>query len=523
MKDAFFRGLLELPVAAGAVTPVPPESVRSIIWSTLELQPLVWTGFNWVGLDDFVENPALSGPILAAALGDSITQSAVSGGSSFNQIGYQSTGFMTWAMAFSRGLLWCPMVVEVGVSGALLQYNRAISGETAEQIAARITEIDALPVKPRFVSVLAGTNNLQINPSQTAASIANVIIGLCKDLLSRRITPVLCTLLPRGNGTSAGWGVLTAGQILTARGRLLEVNRRLRTFAGSTRGVILADTFNAVCNFASATSDADVNFQPDYLHLNMPGAVRVGEAWWEAVKNYLGSPPEYFQGAGDAWHATENPYGSMLTAAYAASGGSAGVGVTGTVPAGCTANRLSGSASTAMVTQQPRADGRNGFETTISMAGVTDNATFRLYEGTSLIANANFSANDVIYFEQDIVFNGPGPNQFGNPDTNIRINGALTQVYSAINSAGASGDMQGVYEFRLRTPLILIPTAGITTTSLWSVDGIRPGGTATVTRRPPVLRKYDRNATGAITWTHHLTADFSRPANSQYMLLNFED
>ena len=140
----------------------------------------------------------LAGPQLVAALGDSITSQAIyiRGGT----VGaFQSVGFMTWAMAFSMGALWCPLVWEIGSSTATLNYNRGFTGETAAQTAARVTELDALPVRPRFCSVLTGTNNLTINTSQTATEIAAEITGLCNALLLLVNLTASGAIVPRGD------------------------------------------------------------------------------------------------------------------------------------------------------------------------------------------------------------------------------------------------------------------------------------------------------------------------------------
>lgn len=279
-----------------------------------------------------------SGPSLVAALGDSITAYAAAGSVNINFLTYQPHGFLTWAMGFSMGALWCPLVGTPNNATPLVNYNRGVTGETAEQTLARVVELDALPVKPKFCTVLVGTNNLQLNQSQTATQIAAVIISICAAVRSRGITPILCTLLPRGNGGSAGttgWGAsfTTTASIITARGRLLEINRQLRSYAGATPGVILADTFYAILNQASATSDpistltGAASATPDYLHPNVPGSQLVGKVVWDAVAPYVNQGVNNTSGQGDSYSLADNYYGSMWDSSYAANGGAAGTGV----------------------------------------------------------------------------------------------------------------------------------------------------------------------------------------------------
>jgi lysophospholipase L1-like esterase len=394
------------------------------------------------------------------------------------------------------------MVVTIGTAGTLLNYNRAVSGETAAQIRARVSEVAALNPLPRFCNVLSGTNSLT-NTALTAAQIVADITGTCEDLVALGVRPILCTLLPRGNGTSTTpWsGLSTTAQVTAAKARLLEVNRLLRAYAGANPSVILADIFYSVLNFASATSDPDVAYCPDYLHPNAPGAIRIGQAWWSAVSPHIGPQQRNAAGNGDGYEATDNPFGNLLaSAAFAANGGTAGTGVSGTVPVGWTTNRLSGSTSTAVSARQARADGVPGFETTLSMTG-SDTAQFRSYAGAGTITAGNFAAGDAVFAVSNVTFNGAGANQLGNPDLELRWNiGSTVTCFAAQNFVGAEGDIQGVYTFQLRTPLCVIPAGGVSSANFWTLDGIKNSGSATVSRSDIQYRKYNRNAAGAVVW-----------------------
>jgi lysophospholipase L1-like esterase len=515
-----------------------------------------------------------SGPSLVAALGDSITAYSTTGAVNVNQLSYQPHGFMTWAMGFSMGALWCPLVGTPNNSTALLNYNRAVSGETAEQAFARVTEIDSLPVKPRFCSVLVGTNNLTSNPTQTSASIASVIISICAALIGRGITPILCTLLPRGNGTASGWGSLSAGQIATARINLMDVNRRLRQYSASTPGVILADTYYALLDFSNANSDpistltGHATTTPDYLHPNVPGAQAVGKVWWDAVIAYTTKAPRNSAGTGDAYSAT-NPYGSMWDSSFNTNGGTASAPVTaapawaattayvannivvtggklyrcvvggtsgatapvhtsgqaldGTVlwefqasgalagaPVGWTSARQTGTASSAVVSVQQRADGLAGYESTISISPSTDASTIYQQYTTSSgggLPDANFSPNDVIYLEFEATVDCGSALCYGTPDIRFRANTSAYvgtfQFYCNQPSAGVQTHPTGKFSVLFRSPLLdLGPTGATGFNGILTMDGARTGGTGAVnvTRRNNAIRKYNKLATGAVTW-----------------------
>lgn len=446
------------------------------------------------------------GSRLVAALGDSITEYAVLGSQQVNFVGYNAHGFMTWAMAKSMGALWCPMVCTYKVAGALINYNRGKSGETAEQCLARVTELDALPVKPRFCSVLVGTNNLTVTPAQTASDVMATIAQIVQAVLVRGITPVLCTLLPRGSGTSGGWSPLTGGQIATARGKLMEINRQIRAYAGVTPGVILADTYFSILDFSSATSDpvaaltGGATGTPDFVHPNAPGSLLVGDVWWKAVAPYVNPAPRMMAGAGDLYNATDNPFGSVVDSSWATGAANSGTGVTGTGPSGWTCARNVGASSTAVITRQARADGQLGNEASIAMTSNAENAVFITYSGAGSIAN--FANGDAFFMEAEATFNTASGDLYGNPDVYLRSTTDDSGAYgwnttACNNNNGIGGSVYGNHTVLLRTPITIV-AQGQRSHNAWTTDGVSNGKTATSVRRNVRIARYNRNGYGSI-------------------------
>ncbi len=524
-------------------------------------------------------NASRSGPLLVAVLGDSISQdgySVTTAGAS-----YLPHGYMTWAMGFSMGALWCPLVATPNSATPLLNYNRAVSGETAAQTLARVSELSALPVKPSFCVIATGTNSIGAASPGSATSIAATIISICTGVLALGITPVLCTLLPRGNGTSSGagngWGNLsTAAQVQNAKALLLEVNRQLRTYAGVTPGVILADIFHSIVDYTTTWSDPVSTLTgrstatPDYVHPCVPGAVRVGRVVWNAIAPFVAPAVRQAAGSGDAWDGTYNVFGSMFDSSFSAGGGSAGTGVSspaawagttayavnalvinaagvsykcavagtsgsvaptvtagqqidGTVvwqplstaatagpPAAMTSNRLTGASATATQLTQSAQGGRVGNETVYAVTSA-ENAQFRVYttSGGSVIPNGNFSLGDVIYAEAEFDWDCGSGGYYGWPDFNLRWSGSAYvgtyQVNAAgINAVGINTHVQGTGSVLLRSPLI---DAGATTLlsgiNFWLLAGARSSGSGAVLTaiRNVTVRKYNKAAAGALTWT----------------------
>lgn len=519
----------------------------------------------------------VSGMALVSAFGDSIIQDGYSLATGLAT--YQPHGFMTWAMGFSMGALWCPFVATPNSATALLNYNRGVSGETASQTAARVTELDALPVKPRFCIILTGTNDLNPTTAPSATTVASTITGICDSVLSRGITPVLCTLLPRGNGTSSGssngWSALsTVTQVKTAKGILLEINRQLRGYASITPGVILADTFFSILDYSTTWSDPVSTYTgrtsatPDYLHPNVPGAVQVGKVVWNAIAPFVAPAVRSASGTGDGWDATFNPYGSMFDSSFSTNGGSAGTGVSaaaawvtltayvvndvvtsggfsyrcvvagttgatsptftagqgldgtvvwevlsltalGGVPSLLTANRVLGAAATATILTQKRADGLLGNEEVFSMYSA-ENAQFRSYLTStgSAFSNANWSLGDVLYAEIEVSWNCGAGGYYCAPDIMLRWAGSAYSgtytVSAALPNATIATHVQGAYTALLRTPLIDSGlTTALTGNNFWTLCGARSSGSGRVlsTIRNVTVKKYNKTAPGAITWT----------------------
>jgi lysophospholipase L1-like esterase len=482
--------------AAWVTAPVPDNAAGAISREVAAALPALVSGAG------IYPSRGSGGPQLFAVLGDSIAQRSTGTAQGPTDFGYFANGFITWAQAFSMGALWCPMVVTIGTAGTLVNYNRAVSAETAAQCRVRVAEVAALNPRPRFCAVTPGTNSIGETPSLTAAQVAADITGICADLLGLNIRPILCTILPRGNGTSnSAWASLTSGaQVTTAKEKLLEVNRLLRAYAGANPAVILADMFHSVLNFSSATSDPDVTWVPDYIHPNAAGAIRIGQALWSAVSPHIGPAPRDAASDGDGWSATGNPFGNQLASAgFGVGGGTASAGVTGTVPAGWTVGMLSGATSTATSTRQARADASPGNEVVLAMTG-NDLAEFRYYPGGSNLTLANFSAGDAVFAVSNVTFSGSGANQLGNPNLELRFdNGTVRTCWGAQNYQGVQGDIRGSYTFQLRTPLCVLPS-GLSSVNFWTVDGIRNGGSATVSRSDIAYRKYNRSAPGAVVW-----------------------
>jgi hypothetical protein len=300
--------------------------------------------------------------------------------------------------------------------------------------------------------------------------------------------------------------------------------------AAENPGIILADTFHSILNTASATNDPVATYTgratstPDYLHPNVPGAQRVGWAWWKAVEPFAGAAVRNASGSGDAWSAT-NPYGSMWDTAWPAAGGTAstgmssapawaattaytrgaivvtaggnsykcvGAGASGSAsplhtagqcldgsvtweflstsaaagaPVAYTAGRLLGASSTATVLTQQRTDQQPGAEAVMAITPSGENTQFRLYPTAgATFSNGNWTASDSFWIETEVDFDCQGALMYGVPDVEFRASGSAYAgtfaLWAVAPTAGVQTHAIGKGMCLWRTPIVDI--GGIT-------------------------------------------------------------
>ena len=451
-----------------------------------------------------LKTPIATGVELFAAFGDSLTERATAVGS--GTAAYDAQGYPSWVQALSRGRLWMPLVVRADASAVLTtitNYCKGVSGDTTVDMLLRTTDITNLNPLPKYVFFLAGTNDVAV--TATSNDSALTIFNRWREIVERfraaGIIVVCVTILPRGNGTSATpWNAgFSAAQVLTARGKIMQVNQYIRAFCAETPGTILVDPWRRLVDWSTTTSDFTVGYTKDgdYLHTNDLGAYIVADECMRAMP-WITAAGELsiFDGSGDLYSATDNPYGSMVDGSFVTGTGgtatapfSAGAGG---VPTNWTFNRFAGAgASTATVEKQARADGKGGNECKLVFTGGAGGPdSFRGYPGTSIISSANFTAGDAIYAYCDATVSATG--NYAPPSLEIRLHGA-----SVLALRKSQTDVPGNYVVGLRSPL-MICGAGIGDVNYWTVDIIGTTCAATVTRRNMSLRKYNPGLPGSV-------------------------
>lgn len=131
--------------------------------------------------------------------------------------------------------------------------GRGISGQTSSEMLVRFRR-DVLDLKPKYVLILAGTNDCAENNGKMAPenTLGN-IVSMCEIAKRHRIKPVICSVLPVG---SFRW----RPEVRDATERVIYLNSLLRDYAQKNRipyldyFVLMADENGALPEHLSSDS-----------------------------------------------------------------------------------------------------------------------------------------------------------------------------------------------------------------------------------------------------------------------------
>ena len=145
--------------------------------------------------------------------------------------------------------------------------GRGISGQTSSEMLVRFRR-DVLDLKPKYVLILAGTNdcaenNGKIAPENTLGNIAS----MCELAKRHHIKPVVCSVLPVG---SFRW----RPEVRDATDRVIYLNSLLRDYAKKNR-IPYLDYFVLMADENGALPE---HLSPDSVHPNADGYVIMEDA-----------------------------------------------------------------------------------------------------------------------------------------------------------------------------------------------------------------------------------------------------
>ncbi len=127
--------------------------------------------------------------------------------------------------------------------------GRGISGQTTCQMLARLRP-DAIDLKPKFILILGGTNDIaQNNGPIEVDNIVGNIISMCELAKFNGITPVICSVLP---AHEYAWR-----KHIKPIEKISELNSKLKAYAESTEGVEYLDYYSALVDSRKGLSKED--------------------------------------------------------------------------------------------------------------------------------------------------------------------------------------------------------------------------------------------------------------------------
>ncbi len=127
--------------------------------------------------------------------------------------------------------------------------GRGISGQTTCQMLARLRP-DAIELKPKFILILGGTNDIaQNNGPIEIDNIVGNIISMCELAKFNGITPVICSVLP---AHEYAWR-----KHIKPTEKISELNTKLKAYAENTEGVEYLDYYSSLVDSRKGLSKED--------------------------------------------------------------------------------------------------------------------------------------------------------------------------------------------------------------------------------------------------------------------------
>lgn len=295
-----------------------------------------------------------------------------------------------------------------------INFPRSIPGQTIHDAIIPGGLIDqAIADNADVLHVALGINDFVINNSSSAVVFADWVTAVTRILASGR---VFIYSVPSPLWGLDANGVVYAGAAYlynsTQEANRADFIRQVMEYAATLKNPLLyiEDTDRLMTDTTSTQGRAKNGSTVDSIHYQGGGAqfraMSTSEIWEEfapltqVIQNRCAST---------SYNASTQPGGNLLPSGqgtFTGSGGTAGAGVTGVIPAGLTIARSVGSALTAASNTVGAVDGgSNQLELRLSgSAAVTE--VMRILFGSSSIANFSVGDNVIMEFEVEIVGDG---------------------------------------------------------------------------------------------------------------------
>lgn len=330
-----------------------------------------------------------------------------------------SNGFPTTAMAFAQ------QAVSLAYMDDALNGNKAIyglGGAMSAEILAAAAQYSG--VRCDIACICAGQND---GPNSIAASVTFANIqGIAAAISANQI--IVCSLPPRNADTATQQAVKQ------------QVNRMLYDWCRAV-GYLFFDLNGTVAD--PATGNWLSTYSTDNVHPNGRGSVAIGRALGSLILKAVGwdvsqMRPSYF----GKYDATNNPRGSLFATdgmgTFEGSGGTAGTGASGTIPAGWRVRRTTGAAMTAVGAKVAYTD-RPGNEFRLTFASAAADEVVTVDPPGTI--STGLAVGDVV--KARITFNVVSSTNLNQLALAIYDNGSTTQARAMWNLDGVLGDFTG--------------------------------------------------------------------------------
>ena len=307
-------------------------------------------------------------PLRVAIVGTSLVQQNTYA-TSVGAIGCFTRSWIDWSSFFGNGACEIFDVSDTtdyaGWSDRkFIGTNFGVSGQTCDEILARIPNIIANKALYEIIIVDMGTNDMAV---LTKEQIHAKRIEAVDQLVDSGAKVVLLTILAR-NTTS--WPSGSA-----QRKKANWINQKTHSYFKNATNVIIHDWNMDWVDVNNADGIPVAGYSDDGIHFATRGGYRVGKGLWDRtlskllpIGNALVTSPD------DKFDATDNPYGLLnANPFFTGTSGTVGTGVTGTSPTGMTIERTSGSACTAVASIVSKGShGGNAVRLTFTLGGTAD-------------------------------------------------------------------------------------------------------------------------------------------------------
>lgn len=273
-----------------------------------------------------------------------------------NTFTYASTGADGSATITAASIVWRSYLSGRGfylylnalLGGRLkLVKNLSVGGDTTSDMLSRVR--DVIATGATWCIDFGFYNDL--SNLTTAQTIANKL-AIYTQLLGAGMQVIACTETPL-SGSGSKYSAANNEQILA-------VNRWMRTFAQSTKGMVLADPYRLVVDAANtATRGVALSgmIDTDNVHIVGRGQYFLGKSIYNAVNALIPTQSPLVSSAAETAVAGVNNYNAIDLAPWAGSGGTVSAPASGTACGGITVELGSGAGTTCVASAITRSDG----------------------------------------------------------------------------------------------------------------------------------------------------------------------